>query len=58
MRAFRQKWQDVLRWEIDDRGGEYFDPSFVQVKNFDPKPKAYFVDVHKPTAEANTGLFF
>jgi len=32
MRAFRQKWRDVLRWEVDDRGGEPFDPSFVQAE--------------------------
>ncbi len=31
MRNFRQKWEQSLRWEVDDRGGEFFDASFMEV---------------------------
>ncbi|EKX33876.1 hypothetical protein GUITHDRAFT_45412, partial [Guillardia theta CCMP2712] len=29
---FISKWWDVIRWEVEDRGGDYFDPTFAEVE--------------------------
>jgi hypothetical protein len=44
MRNFRQKWQQTLRWEVDDRGGEFFDQSFTEVGNM--RLNAYYSVSH------------
>ena len=29
---FGRKWDDLTKWEVDDRGGEYFDPSYAEIE--------------------------
>jgi len=46
---FVRKWDDLTKWEVDDRGGEYFDPSYAEIE----RVYASKLDVdHKEAAEA------
>ena len=32
LQNFEKKWAESLRWEVDDRGGDFFDPSYAEVE--------------------------
>ena len=32
VKAFMSRWWDHVRWDVDERGGEYFDPSYTEVE--------------------------
>ncbi|KAJ1473751.1 hypothetical protein T484DRAFT_1834940 [Baffinella frigidus] len=32
VKNFLGRWWDHMRWDVDERGGEYFDPSYTEVE--------------------------